>query len=97
MHTLPPLFSFPSSCRQLEYTRESLLQFKSERKARETAERQAATGVGEGFGGFGGFGGGGGGEEEGKEEKEGEKEREEKEATRVEKVGAVVVCTGLGI
>ena len=87
----------PSSYRQLEYTRESLLQFKSEREARETAERQAATGVGEGFGGFGGFGGGGGGEEEGRKEKEGDEERKEKEATRVEKVGAMVVRTWLGM
>ena len=97
MCNLPsPLFSLPSSRRQLEYTQESLLQFKSEREARETAERQAATGVGEGFGGFGGFGGGGGGKEEGKKEKEGDEERKEKEATRVEKVGAMVVYTWLG-
>ena len=35
-----------------------MLKFKKELKAREKAERQAAAGVGEGFGGFGGFGGG---------------------------------------
>ena len=49
--------------RELEYSRESLLQFQREQTAREAAERQAAAGAGEGFGGFGGFGGGGGGGE----------------------------------
>ena len=49
--------------RRFEYTTETLLKFKEEKKARDEAERLAATGAGDGF--FGGFGGGGGGEGEG--------------------------------
>ena len=51
--------------RRREYSRETLLQFAAEKEERERAEREAAAGVGEGFGGFGGFGGGGGGGEKG--------------------------------
>lgn len=54
--------------RQREFSKESLLQFAAEKEERERMEREAAAGVGEGFGGFGGFGGGGGGG--GEEEKE---------------------------
>lgn len=39
-----------------------MLKFKEEKKKREIAEKQAETGIGEGFGGFGGFGGEGEGE-----------------------------------
>ena len=60
--------------RRFEYTTETLLKFKEEKKARDEAERLAATGAGDGF--FGGFGGGGGGEGEGEggngDKKEGE-------------------------
>ncbi len=52
-------FLAPSLHRRREYTRETLIQFGKEAAARERAEKQAAAGVGEGFGGFGGFGGGG--------------------------------------
>jgi hypothetical protein len=51
------------------YTRESLLKFKEDQMARESAERLAAAGGGEG-GFFGGFGGGDGDEGEEKEERE---------------------------
>ena len=57
--------------REQEYTKESLLKFKEDQAARESAERLAAAGGGEG-GFFGGFGGGGGDEEE--KEKEGVEE-----------------------
>ena len=57
-------------CRELEYTKESLIKFRDEKEQREKAEKEAAAGVGEGFGGFGGFGGGGGGGDKKEEEKE---------------------------
>ena len=59
-----------------EYSREVLLQFKKEKVAREAAERQAAAGMGDGFGGFGGFGGGEGdsGPDVQKQEEEGERD-----------------------
>ena len=47
--------------RKLQYTKESLLQFKEQLKAKEEAERQAAAAGGDG-GFFGGFGGGDGSE-----------------------------------
>ena len=85
-------------CRRLEYTRESLLQFKSEWKAREAAERQAAAGVGDGFGGFGGFGGGGeGGDQQQVEEKE-EREVVASEERGEEEVSGILTLhlSGLG-
>ena len=42
-------------CRELEYTKESLIKFR-DKEQREKAEKEAAAGVGEGFSGFGGFG-----------------------------------------
>ena len=42
-------------CRELEYTKESLIKFRDEKEQREKAEMEAAAGVGEGFGGFGGL------------------------------------------
>lgn len=60
--------------KQREFTKESLLQFAAEKEERERIEREAAAGVGEGFGGFGGFGGGGGGEGERPQEKEADDE-----------------------
>jgi WD40 repeat protein len=50
--------------KELEYTKETLLKFKKDFKAREKAQRQAANEGGEGFGGFGGFGGEGNEEED---------------------------------
>ena len=58
--------------KKLEYTRESLVQFKDETAAREKADKLAAADGGDG-GFFGGFGGD---EDEGKKEGEGEKEKE---------------------
>lgn len=51
--------------RRYHYTKETLLKFKEEKKAKDEAERLKATGAGDGF--FGGFGGGGDGEGEGGE------------------------------
>ena len=56
--------------RRFQYTTETLLKFKEEKKARDEAERLAATGAGDGF--FGGFGGGGEGGSGDQESKEGE-------------------------
>ena len=68
--------------RQYQYTKETLLKFKEEKKAKDEAERLAATGAGDGF--FGGFGGGGGGngdqedkKEEGGEEQDGAQSQED--------------------
>ena len=36
-------------CRELEYTKESLIKFIDEKEQREKAEKEAAAGVGEGF------------------------------------------------
>ena len=66
--------------RQYQYTKETLLKFKEEKKAKDEAERLAATGAGDGF--FGGFGGGGGegeggggnGDQEDKKEEGGEEQ-----------------------
>ena len=73
--------------RKYHYTKESLLKFKEEKKAKEEAERLAATGAGDGF--FGGFGGGGGegeggegGENGEQDKKEEEKEKEEQDGTQ---------------
>ena len=67
--------------RRYHYTKETLLKFKEEKKAKEEAERQAAIGAGDGF--FGGFGGGGEGEGEGGGEN-GEQDKKEEEKEEVE-------------
>ena len=64
--------------RKLQYTKESLLKFKEQLKAKEEAERQAAAAGGDG-GFFGGFGGGDGDDGDGGEVGEGVEE-----STRVE-------------
>ena len=74
--SLPALRAEEEPERGREYSRESLLQFSAEKEERERLEREAAAGVGEGFGGFGGFGGGGG-QEQGEGETEGEEKTEE--------------------
>ena len=61
--------------RRFQYTTETLLKFKEEKKARDEAERLAATGAGDGFfGGFGGGGEGGSGDQESKEKEGGEEQ-----------------------
>lgn len=79
--------------RRREYTKESLLQFKEEKAAREEAERQAAAGLGEG-GFFGGFGGGEGEEGEEGEGKEGEGTEEDGEGTETDEAKTKVSALG---
>lgn len=83
--------------RQREFTKESLLQFAAEKEERERIEREAAAGVGEGFGGFGGFGGGGE-EGEGPQEKEADDEevdQPEGQATEEDREGGLEVISDL--
>lgn len=70
--------------KQREFTKEKLLQFAAEKEERERIEREAAAGVGEGFGGFGGFGGGGGGEDGQQEKEVDDKEVEQLEGQAME-------------
>ena len=60
--------------RRFQYTTEILLKFKEEKRAKDEAERLAATGAGDGF--FGGFGGGGGEGEAGNGDQESKDEGE---------------------
>lgn len=87
--TFPPLRPEEEPEKTREYSRESLLQFAAEKEERERLEREAAAGVGEGFGGFGGFGGGGEGGEQGKAG-EGKEEGEGDEEKPPEEVGEIV-------